>query len=179
VGRERRSFDDVNRVRLVTLLALAIVALALAATSAPGAPPQQAAGARASSAATFIRTVLHLRMSKRYGHLYTKLHPGQQAFISRARFIDCENQRDEAYGLTVKLIAFEVIRAFEQTILIPGTQQTVHSIAVKYKYTVRTAGGSTFSITDDSHAVRVNGFWKWLVTWKDARAYKAGRCRIT
>jgi len=25
----------------------------------------------------------------------------------------------------------------------------------------------------------VNGLWKWLVTKKDASAYKAGRCRIT
>jgi hypothetical protein len=178
-GCERRRFDDVNRARLVTLLGLAIVALALAATSAPGAPPRQVAGARASSAGTFIRTVLHLRMSRRYAHLYTKLHPAQQVFISRARFIDCENQRDEAYGLTVKLIAFKAIRSVEQRILIPGTHQTAQSIAVKYKYTVRTGGGSTFSITDDSHVIRVNGLWKWLVTSKDAYAYKTGRCRIT
>ena len=166
-----------NRARLVTLLGLAIVALALAATSALGAPPRPTAGARASSAGTFIRTVLHLRMSRRYAHLYSKLHPAQQVFISRDRFIDCENQRDEAFGLTVKLIAFTVIRSYEQKILIPGTQQTARSIAVKYKYTVRTGGGSTFPITDDSHAVRVNGVWKWLVTSKDAHAYKAGRCR--
>ncbi len=168
-----------NGARLVTLLGLVIVALALAATSALGAPPQPTPGAHASSADTFIRTELHLRMSRRYAHLYSKLHPAQQVFISRDRFIDCENQRDEAYGLTVKLIAFKVIRSYEQTILIPGTRQTAQSTAVKYKYTVRTGGGSTFSITDDSHAVLVNGFWKWLVTSKDAYAYKAGRCRIT
>ena len=166
-----------NRTRLVTL-GLSIVALALGATSTLGAPgPTEVA--RASSAATFIRTELDLRMSRRYGHLYSKLHPAQQAFISRDTFIDCERQRDEAYGLTVKLIAFKVIRSYEQKILIPGTQQMAQSTGVKYKYTVRTGGGSTFSITDDSHAVRVNGSWKWLVTSKDADAYKAGRCRIT
>ncbi len=168
-----------NRGRLVTLLGLAIVALALAATSGLGAPPQHAAGARAAPAGKFIRTVLHLRMSRRYAHLYSKLHPAQHVFISRERFIDCENQRDEAYGLTVKLIAFKVIRSSGQEILIPGTQQTTQSIAVKYKYTVRTGGGSVFSITDGSHAVRVNGRWKWLITSKDAYAYKAGRCRTT
>ena len=130
-------FDHVNGARLVTLLGLVIVALALAATSALGAPPQPTRGAHASSADTFIRTELHLRMSRRYAHLYSKLHPAQQAFISRDKFIDCENQRDEAYGLTVKLIAFKVIRSYEQTILIPGTRQTAQSTAVKYKYTVR------------------------------------------
>jgi hypothetical protein len=169
----------VNRGLLVTLPGLAIVALALAATSGLGAPPQHAAGARAAPAGKFVRTVLHLRMSRRYAHLYSKLHPAQQVFISRERFIDCENQRDEAYGLTVKLAAFKVIRSSGQEILIPGTQQMAQSTAVKYKYTVRTGGGSVFSIIDDSHAVRMNGRWKWLVTSKDAHAYKAGRCRIT
>ena len=118
-------------------------------------------------------------MSRRYAHLYSKLHPAQRAFISRDRFIACENHRDTAYGLTVKLVAFRLIRSLEQTILIPGTRQRVESTAAKYKYTVRTAGGSTFSITDDSHAIRVNGLWKWLVTKRDARASQAGRCRIT
>lgn len=162
----------------VRALGLAVVALALVATSAHGAPPRPAAGARAMPAGAFIRTVLHLRMSRRYAHLYSKLHPAQQAFIRRDRFIACENQRDKAYGLTVKLVAFKVIRSFEETILIPGTQQTAESTAAKFEYTVRTAGGSTFSITDDSHAVRVNRLWKWLVTARDANAYKAGRCRI-
>jgi hypothetical protein len=176
-GLSATRVDDVNPTRLVTL-GLSIVALALGATSALGAPGSTEV-ASASPAATFIRAELHLRMSRRYAHLYSKLHPAQQAFISRDTFIDCERQRDEAYGLTVKLIAFKVIRSYEQKILIPGTQQIAQSTGVKYKYTVRTGGGSVFSITDDSHAVRVNGFWKWLVTSKDADAYKAGRCRIT
>ena len=163
----------------VRALGLALIALALVATSAHGARPRPATGANAVSAGAFIRTVLDLRMSRRYAHLYSKLHPAQQAFISRDQFIACENHRDEAYGLTVKLVAFKLIKSFEQTIFIPGTRQRVESTAAKYKYTVRTAGGSTFSITDDSHAVRVNGLWKWLVTKKDASAYKAGRCRIT
>lgn len=157
-------------------LGLAVVALALAAPTALGAPPQPTAGARASSAGTFVRTVLHLRMSRRYAHLYTKLHPAQQAFISRDRFIHCENQRDRAYGLTVKLIAFKVIRSSEEAFLIPGTQETTPSTSVKYRYTVRTGGGGTISVTDNSHAARVSGLWKWFVTPKDASAYRAGRC---
>lgn len=160
------------------VLGLAVVALALSASTLGAPPSRPTAGARASSASTFIKNVLHLRMSRRYAHLYSKLHPAQQVFISEDRFVHCENQRDKAYGLTVKLIAFKVIRSHEQTFLIPGTQQMARSIAVKYEYTVRTAGGSVFSITDDSHAVRVNGLWKWFVTRKDANAYNAGRCRI-
>ena len=163
----------------VCALGLAVVALALAASTAVGAPPRSTAGMRAQSAAKFVRTVLHLRMSRRYEHLYTKLHPAQQAFISRDSFVNCEHQRDAAYGLTVKLIAFKLIRSSEETFVIPGTQQTTPSTSVKYRYTVQTGGGGTISVTDDSHAARANGLWKWFVTPRDANAYKAGRCRIS
>jgi hypothetical protein len=142
-----------------------------------GVQQASAGEAQASSAGTFIRTVLHLRTSRQYARLYSSLHPAQQEFVGRAMFIDCENQRDEALGLALKLTGFNVVKTYQEKILIPGTQQTAQSTAVKYKYRVRAGDQGVVTITDSSHAVRVNGLWKWLLTAKDAYAYKVGRCR--
>ncbi len=145
------------KIRLTAVLAVTALGI-LAASTALGVPQATAGAARASSAGTFIRTYLHLTMSRQYAKLWSQLHPAQQAFVSRDRFIDCENQRDEALGFALKLVKFKVIRTHQEKILIPGTQQTTQSTAVKFKYTART--GDVVPITDDSHAVRVNGVWK-------------------
>jgi hypothetical protein len=159
-------------------LGLAVMAIALAAPSASGAPRVAAGDARASSAGTFVRDVLHLRASRPYGKLWSKLHPAQQVFVTRTRFIACETQKDKALGTALRLVGFTVIRTYPERILIPGTQQKAQSTGVRYRYTMKAGNDAIGPITDSSHAVRVNGRWTWLVTSKDASAYKAGRCRI-
>jgi hypothetical protein len=155
------------------------LAVALAAASASGAPRLAAGGAQASSAGTFMRTVLALRASRQYAKLWGKLHPAQQVFVSRREFIDCEKRKDEALGVALKLVAFKVLGTVREKVRIPGTQQTVQSTDVRYRYTMRSVDETIGPITDSSHAVRVNGRWTWLVTAKDAIAYKAGGCRTS
>jgi hypothetical protein len=159
------------------MLGLVGVTVALAAPSGSGAPLVAAGHAQASSAGTFMRSVLHLRASRQYAKLWGKLHPAQQAFVSRDEFIDCERQKDEALGVALKLVAFKVLRTLQEKIRIPGTQRTAQSTDVRYRYTMRSANDTVGPITDSSHAVRVNGRWTWLVTPKDASAYKVGKCR--
>ena len=168
-----------SRTRLAMMLGLVGVTVALAAPSASGAPRVVARDAQASSAGTFLRTVLHLRASKQYAKLWSKLHPAQQVFVSRNEFIGCEKQKDAALGVALKLVGFKVLRTLREKVRIPGTQQTAQSTDVRYRYTMRSVNETIGPITDSSHAVRVNGRWTWLVTPKDASAYKAGRCRIS
>jgi type II secretory pathway pseudopilin PulG len=168
-----------GHARLLIVLGLVGVAIAQAAPSASGTPRVAAVHAQASSAGTFIRTVLHLRASRQYAKLWSKLHPAQQVFVSRGRFIACEKQMDEALGVALNLVRFQVLRTNRENIRIPGTQQTRRSINVRYRYTMRAADETIGPITDNSHAVPVNGRWTWLVAPNDAATYKAGRCRIS
>ena len=168
-----------GRARLLIVLALVGVAIAQAAPSTSGAPRVAGVRAQASSAGTFIRNVLDLRASRQYAKLWSKLHPAQQVFVSRGRFIACEKQKDEALGVALNLVRFQVLRTNRENIRIPGTQQTRRSTNVRYRYTMRAADETIGPITDNSHGVLVNGRWTWLVSPKDAAAYKAGRCRIS
>jgi hypothetical protein len=161
------------------MLGLVGVTMALATPSASGTPPVAPGDAQASSAGTFMRTVLHLRASKQYAKLWGKLHPAQHVFVSRGKFIECEKQKDAALGVALKLVGFKVVRTLREKIRIPGTQQTAQSTDVTYHYTMRSADENIGPITDSSHAVRVTGRWTWLVTPKDAAAYKAGKCQIS
>lgn len=168
-----------GRARLLIVLGLVGVAVAQAVPSASGAPRAAAVPAQTSSAGTFIRTVLSLRASRQYAKLWSKLHPAQQEFVSRNRFIDCERQKDQALGVALKLVRFKVLGTNREQVRIPGTQQTGRSTDVRYHYTMRAADETIGPITDSSHAVPVNGRWTWLVAPKDASAYKAGECRVS
>lgn len=168
-----------GRARLLLVLGLVGVAIAQAAPSASGTPGVAAAHAQTSSAGTFIRNVLDLRASRQYAKLWSKLHLAQQVFVSRDEFIACERQKDEALGVALNLVRFQVLRTNREKIRIPGTQQTRWSTNVRYRYTMRAADETIGPITDNSHAVTVNGRWTWLVAPKDAAAYKAGKCRIS
>jgi hypothetical protein len=166
------------RARLYSTLGLVGLAIVLAAPPAPGATRSQAREAQSPPAGAFVRNVLHLRTTRHYASLWSKLHPAQKAFITKGEFIACEKKKDAALGAALRLIAFTVIRSHRETIRIPGTQQTTRSTNVRYRYTLTTGEERVGPITDSSHAVRVNGRWTWLVSPKDASAYKAGTCRI-
>jgi hypothetical protein len=170
----------VSRARLYWGLGVVCVAIAVAASSASGAGRVPASDAQASSAGTFVRNVLQLRVSRQYGRLWSRLHPTQKVFVIKSRFVACEKRKDAALGAVLRLIAFNVLRTYPEKILIPGTQQTTQSTGVRYRYTMRTTGDENVGpITDSSHAVRLNGRWTWLVSAKDASAYKAGNCRAS
>ena len=168
-----------RRARLYSALGVVGVAIAIAASSASGAEGVPARESQASSAGTFVRNVLQLRVSRQYARLWSRLHPTQKVFVTKKRFVACEKRKDAALGAVLKLVAFTVLRTYPEKILIPGTKQTTQSTGVRYRYSMRTTDNETVGpITDSSHAVRLNGRWTWLVSAKDASAYKAGRCGI-
>ncbi len=167
-----------SRARLYWAIGVVGVALAMAASSASGAGRVPAGEAQASSAGTFVRNVLQLRVSRQYARLWSRLHPTQKVFVNKKRFIACEKRKDAALGAVLKLVAFTVLRTYPERILIPGTKQTTSSTGVRYRYRMRAGTEDVGPITDSSHAVRVNARWTWLVSPKDAAAYKARRCGL-
>ena len=157
----------------VGLVGLAIALVAPLASPAARVP---AGEAQASSAGTFVRNVLQLRVSRQYARLWSRLHPTQKVFVKKKRFVACEKRKDAALGAVHKLVAFTVLRTYPERILIPGTKQPTRSTGVRYRYRLKAGNEDVGPITDSSHAVRVNARWTWLVSPKDAAAYKAGRC---
>ena len=164
--------------RLRWALGVVGVAIAMAASSASGDEGVPVREAQASSAGTFVRNVLQLRVSRQYARLWSRLHPTQKVFVSKKRFIACEKRKDAALGAVLKLVVFMVLRTYPEKILIPGTKHISQSTGVRFRYSMRTIDNEDVGpITDSSHAVRLNGRWTWLVSPKDASAYKAGACR--
>ena len=157
----------------VGLVGLAIALVAPLASPAARVP---AGEAQASPAGTFVRSVLQLRVSRQYARLWSRLHPTQKVFVNKKRFVACEKRKDAALGAVHKLVAFTVLRTYPERILIPGTKQPTRSTGVRYRYRLKAGNEDVGPITDSSHAVRVNARWTWLVSPKDAAAYKAGRC---
>ena len=134
---------------------------------------------RSSSAGSFVKSFLVLRTSGQFGALYRSLHPAQQAFVSRDKFIDCENQNEDASTLgRLKVLGFRVLKTYQEKITVPGTSVVAPTTVVKFEATVRASAVGTATYTERSHAARVNGQWKWMLPSKDAVAYKVGRCRI-
>ena len=170
-----------RRARLYWALGVVGVAIALAASPASGAGGAPASDAHTTSAGTFVRNVLQLRVSRQYVRLWSRLHPTQKVFVTKKRFVACEKRKDSALGAVLKLVAFTVLQTYPEKILIPGTKQTTQSTGVRFRYRmkVRTGTADVGPITDSSHAVRVNGRWTWLVSPKDAAAYKARKCRAS
>lgn len=98
-----------------------------------------------------------------WGRNWDELHPAQQAFIPRERYVEC--LADESFELT----DITVLETFEEPMSIDGTDLRVDSLAI----TVRiTANGRTE--TDTFHEVFVDGRWAWVSS--DAEMFRDGEC---
>ncbi len=140
------------------LSALAIVAVAVLAAGCGGG------GSSASgSAADFVRQVTTQFSRGQTGRLWDELHPAEQAVVTRARFIECE--QNEGF----RLRKFKVLETYEETIDVAG--KSVDSTAVSLQVT--SDDGIT---TATLHAVLVAGKWRWVLQPADYAAYKRGVC---
>jgi hypothetical protein len=164
-----------NHARGKTILvALLLTACALAvSSSALGAQQTVTNQTRASSAGSFLRDVIHMKTKQQFGRMYSSLHPAQQAVVDRDLYIDCEYQKAEALGMSLKLTGWKTVKTSPQKMRIPATDVIAEVTKVTYTWSVN---GLSLG-TDTSTAVRVAGRWKWILGSKDAVAYKVGRCR--
>ena len=149
--------------------ALAAAAVVVAVASGCGGGGGGAAtggGGGNQSAADFIDQVTTQFSRGQSGPLWDTLHPADQAVVSRARYMTC--QGNDGFDLQ----NFTVLASYADTIQVAGKATPSTAVSVR----VTSDEGTT---TATSHAVRVNGRWRWILPPADYAAYAKGRCPST
>ena len=141
----------------------ALAVLAVAASAAVAAGCGGGGGASGPSASDFVKRVTQEFSRGQAGRLWDELHPAEQAVVTRARFIGC--QQNEGF----RLRKFKVLETYDETIDVAG--RSVPSTAVSVQVT--SDDGIT---TATLHAVRVDGSWRWVLQPSDLAAYRRGAC---
>jgi hypothetical protein len=118
----------------------------------------------------FLKRLLDYDFKGQWNRSWAMLHPGQQRFVDREKFADCNT--DSFPG--AELVSVKTIEVYEDPLDVPGVPQK-NSKAVTLKITMR-AGSTEDSITQTFHAVPVGDRWAWVLGASDAAAFKAGEC---
>jgi hypothetical protein len=149
------------------LLTSAVLTAALAFTLVLGAASARPDVARSSqSAGEFAVTVKKLELAKKWGRLWSVLHPGQRVFIPRSLFVRCmsEHRLVSPRPRAITAVATLSVRAS-----IPGVTRTrvpIKAVRVHLDY-----GRSAPSQTLTTKVVRVRGSWSWITTAGSRRAF--------
>ena len=145
-----------------------IVVLLLALAVAP------AAAAARTTASDFAGQWYRWLSNGQWDRMYTTLHPAQQAFVTRDRFVACY-QKAEIPAFDV--LGWKTVDVLHVKTLIPGTKMRSWSTVVTLRVKLKDPDtGRTESGGHTAHLFLVKGHWRWIVPASDASAFKAGRC---
>ena len=145
-------------MKIVTTATAAALLAALAAGCGGGASGQQ-------SAASFVKQVTVQFSRGQSGRLWDELLPADQAIVTRARFVAC--QQNEGWNLK----SIKVLETYDDPVDVNGKSEPAKAVTVRV-----TSDGVT---TATMHAVSVNGTWRWILQPVDRAAYKKGKCPST
>jgi hypothetical protein len=147
-------------VKLVTMATAAALLTAFAAGcgGSGGTSGQQ-------SAAGFVKEVTVQFSRGQSGRLWDELLPADQAIVTRARFVAC--QQNEGWNLK----SIKVLETYDDPVDVGGKSLPAKAVTVRV-----TSDGVT---TATMHAVSVNGSWRWVLQPVDRAAYKSGKCPST
>lgn len=145
-------------VTMATAAALVAVLAGGCGGSGGGASGQQ-------SAATFVKQVTVQFSRGQSGRLWDELLPADQAIVTRARFVAC--QQNEGWNLK----SIKVLETYDDPVDVGGKSLPAKAVTVRV-----TSDGVT---TATMHAVSVNGAWRWVLQPVDRAAYKSGKCPST
>jgi hypothetical protein len=148
-------------MKIVTMASAAALLAVLAAGcggSGGGASGQQ-------SAANFVKQVTVQFSRGQTGRLWDELLPADQAIVTRARFVAC--QQNEGWSLK----SIKVLDTYTDPVDVEGKSLPAEAVTVRV-----TSDGVT---TATMHAVSVNGTWRWVLQPVDRAAYKSGKCPST
>ena len=143
-----------------------IAAFAVLAVLAAGCGSGGGGGTTSSSpksAAAFVEHVTTEFSRGQTGPLWDELHPAEQALVSRARFIGCE--QNEGFGLR----KIKVLETYQEKFDIGGKPTPSTAVTLQ----VTSDDGIT---TATLHAIRVGDTWRWMLQPSDLAAYKRGTC---
>ena len=142
-------------MRFVTMAAAATLLAVLAAGCGGASSGRQ-------SAAGFVKQVTVQFSRGQSGRLWDELLPADQAIVTRARFVAC--QQNEGWNLK----SIKVLETYDDAVDVDGKSEPATAVTVRV-----TSDGVT---TATMHAVSVNGTWRWILQPVDRAAYKKGKC---
>lgn len=115
-----------------------------------------------------IKDLFEMVDKEQWGREWENLHPEQQKFISRAKFIECAEASD-----LPSLDSVKVLEVYDEPTDIPGTGLSADSKAVTVE--LKLSRGLLKNETRDTfHLIDVDGRWRWVVS--DPQPYKDGKC---
>ena len=142
----------------IVAVAAGVVLLAAGCGGSGGTSGQQ-------SAAGFVKQVTVQFSRGQSGRLWDELLPADQAIVSRARFVAC--QQNEGWSLK----SIKVLETYDDPVDVEGKALPAKAVTVRV-----TSDGVT---TATMHAVSVNGTWRWILQPVDRAAYRSGKCPRT
>ncbi|MGZ4394564.1 MAG: hypothetical protein ACXVZ2_04280 [Gaiellaceae bacterium] len=142
----------------IVAVAAGVVLLAAGCGGSGGTSGQQ-------SAAGFVKQVTVQFSRGQSGRLWDELLPADQAIVSRARFVAC--QQNEGWSLK----SIKVLETYNDPVDVEGKALPAKAVTVRV-----TSDGVT---TATMHAVSVNGTWRWILQPVDRAAYRSGKCPRT
>lgn len=107
---------------------------------------------------------------QQWGREWDNLHPEQQKFVSRDKFVSCAKDDDSP-----SIDSVEVLDVDDDEMQIPGTGIRAASKAVTVhltlRQTLRQDEGETW---DTIHLFEVDGRWRWVLS--NIESFKLGNC---
>jgi hypothetical protein len=142
--------------RLALLLALVL------AGCAGSDPPQQDAGA-----GEFLQRITADHLRGEFSRTWEEVHPAHQKLISQIQFVYCGDREPELKNdATVRVLTVKPVR--KQLPDVPQRQMQAVRIQIRDK------NGVVDEYT--SHAIRVAGEWRWVLSVPFVRAVERGQC---
>lgn len=142
--------------------AAALIAGVAASVGGCGGGGTTGATSGQQSAADFVKQVTVQFSRGQSGRLWDELLPADQAVVTRARFVAC--QQNEGWNLK----RIKVLETYDDPVYVAGKTIPAKAVTVRV-----TSDGVT---TATMHAVPVNGTWRWVLQPVDRAAYASGKC---
>jgi len=128
-------------------------------------------GSAGGEAGDFMEDVYTARASGDYGMYYDKLHPSQQALVSRNTFVSCLN-RSKRSGTTLKQV--KILDTYDSDLEQQGIPQRQAEVVVVRVETER--AGKTANDIQVAYAVKVDDGYRWLLGPDAASTLAEGDC---
>lgn len=152
--------------RIVKLAATVGAAAVLAAACGGGGSGTSGGSTAQESAADFVRRITTEFSRGQSGRLWDALLPADQRVVTRARFVEC--QQNEGWNLK----SIKILETYDDPVDVAGKSMPSKAVSVR----VASDDGVT---TATIHAVSVSGSWRWILQSQDRGRYKNGKCPST
>jgi hypothetical protein len=122
--------------------------------------------ARTGAGAAQVRLFENL-YDGRFGRAYDALYAPHQKIVPRKLFVDCARRTIAVH----KLDSIEVLDVFDESVDLPVLGKK-RAKGVRLRLT--STDGETATLVN--HEVKTGSGWRWVLSAKAARAYRAGGC---